>query len=80
MKKLADAFASNPWIYGALSALLISLLYYAYSRTLPMRREDVNRSTAKVAAAAIIVNGVLAYLVGMGGNEQISTEPFVAQA
>ena len=79
MRKLAELFTSSPWMYGGLSALLITLLYYVYTRTLPMTREDVNRSTAKVAAVTLLVNGALAYLVSSGMQESLSAEPFVVQ-
>ena len=77
MRKLAELFSGSPYTWAIVSTVLITLLYYGYSRTLPMDDKEINKGAAKVGAAAFLVNVALAWVVVSGMHEPISTVPFV---
>lgn len=80
MRKVAELFASSPYTFMLTSTVLITLIYYLYSKTLPMTQKDVQKNTAKVAAVAFLTNMSLAYITSMGQAEPLSAEPFMQTA
>jgi hypothetical protein len=77
MRTIGAALQNNPYMFMLSSTVLVTVLYYLYSRTLPLSQQEINKSTAKVAAVSFLSNMALAYLASMGQAEPLSSEPFV---
>lgn len=77
MRSIGAALHNNPYIFMLSSTVLITILYYLYSKTLPLSQQDINKGTAKVAAVSFLTNMALAYLAATAQVEPLSSEPFM---